>query len=160
MFSMKAFRYVLLFWNSVIMGTSLVFLITLFVFHGTIEFPSIIGLILIAIGVSFVAGLLIPMNRMADKFASVFKAKQGSVLYTLTSTVVYSLIYSLIFLLLFVAMFTGFSTNYFQIVFGAFPLTLLISYVVGVITSPIAYKIACSMCAKKSVNENECAIDG
>ena len=150
MFSMKHFPYVLQFWISLLMATAMTVIFS-FIKAGGIFFPGVLMDCAVATAIAYVAGLVVPLKKLADGFAHLCKAKDGTLAHNLLSTLIYAIYYSIVFSVYFVAKAIGFPSYFLKAVISDIPLGFAIGYVAALIVTPIAVRITKKMC-KKSVN--------
>jgi len=151
LFTMKAFKYVIQFWFSFLMIIVVVPAFSL-IYTGSIPFPGVLldilkGFIAGNIIVN-VIGLLLPVQKLAEKFAGLFRAKPGTFAYNLLTTFVYASIYVVIFGCLYTALAIGFPPYYLMVVLKGIPLSFAVCYVVGVAINPLALKLSFWTCSK------------
>jgi len=147
MFSMKAFKYVVQFWFSFLMVIVIVPVFT-YLAAGTIPFPGVLRDMLFGFVIANVVGLLIPVQPLADKFAKLFRAKDGSFVYILLTTFIYCLFYVVFFSFLYTALAIGFPPYYLQTVIKGIPYSFAVSYVFSVAINPVAMKLSLWTCSK------------
>ncbi|MDR0324818.1 MAG: hypothetical protein LBI19_01815 [Oscillospiraceae bacterium] len=147
MFTMKAFRYVAQFWFSILMVLVIVPAFSL-IYAGTIPFPGVLRDMAFGFVVANAVGLLIPIQPLADKFAGLFRAKNGTFSYILLTTLIFSSIYVVFFGFLYTALAIGFPPYYLQTVMKGIPLGFAVSYVLSVGINPIAMKLSFWTCSK------------
>jgi len=150
---MKAFKYVIQFWFSFLMIIVVVPAFSL-IYTGRIPFPGVLldmlkGFIAGNVVVN-VIGLLLPVQKLAEKFAGLFNAKPGTFAYNLLTTFMYVSFYVVIFGLLYTALAIGFPPYYFMVVLKGIPLSFAVCYVVGVAINPIALKLSFWTCSKSA----------
>ena len=149
MFTMRAFKYVVPFWFSLIMGTVMTLALT-YINAGFIPFPMVLRDILIAVCVAYGLGFIIPVNAWADRFAALFKAKNGSMHYVLATSAVFALFYTVVFSFLFTAIAIGFPPYFLAAAISGMPVGLIVGYIVGVAANPLALKLSLLVCSKKT----------
>lgn len=149
MFTMKAFKYVIQFWSSILMVIVIVPVFSL-IYAGTVPFPGILRDMLVGFVVANVVGLLIPIYSLADKFAKLFHTKNGTIVYILLTTFIYSSFYVTFFGLFYTALAIGFPPNYLQVVINSIPLGFAVSYVISLAINPVAMKLTLWTCSKDS----------
>jgi hypothetical protein len=125
-----------------------------FIYTGRIPFPGILldmlkGFIAGNVIVN-VIGLLLPVQKLAEKFAGLFNAKIGTFAYNLLATFIYVSIYVVVFGFLYTALAIGFPAYYFMVVLKGMPLSFAVCYVVGVAINPIALKLSFWTCSKST----------
>ncbi|MCL2050819.1 MAG: DUF2798 domain-containing protein [Lachnospiraceae bacterium] len=147
MFSKKALKYVSQFWFSFLMVLVIVPVFSL-IYAKTIPFPGILRDMLFGFIIANALGLVIPLGLLADKFAKLFRAKNGSFAYILLTTFVYSFIYVIFFSCLYTALAIGFPSNYLSVVIKGFPLGFTVSYIISVAINPVAMKLSYWTCSK------------
>ena len=106
----------------------------------------------------YVIGLLLPVQKLAEKFAGLFKAKIGTFVYNLLTTFIYVSFYVVIFGFLYTALAIGFPSYFFIVVLKGMPLSFAVCYVVGIVINPIALKLSfwtCSKSTEKDTNFTE-----
>jgi hypothetical protein len=123
------------------------------IYTGRIPFPGVLldmlkGFIAGNV-IVYVIGLLVPVQKLAEKFAGLFNAKIGTFLNNLLTTFIYVSFYVVIFGLLYTAITIGFPPYYFLVVLKGIPLSFAVCYVVGVAINPIALKLSFWTCSKK-----------
>ena len=148
---MKAFKYVIQFWFSFLMIIIVVPAFSL-IYTGRIPFPGVLldmlkGFIAGNI-IVYVIGLLLSVQKLAEKFAGLFKAETGTFTYTLLTTFIYVSFYVVIFGFLYTALAIGFPPYYFLVVLKGMPLSFAVCYAVGVVINPIALKLSFWTCSK------------
>lgn len=147
MFSKKAFPYVISFWTAfllvIIMSTVMSLINT-----GTIHFPDHLYNIALGTVVAYIAGLVVPIAKWANAFAGMFKAKPGTIPFSLLSNVVYTVFFGILMTVLFTALAIGFPPYFLQACLGGLPLGFLVGYIAGCIVSPIALRLTIIMCSK------------
>jgi hypothetical protein len=124
------------------------------IYTGRIPFPGILldmlkGFIAGNV-IVYIIGLLLPVQKLAEKFAGFFKAKIGTFAYNLLTTFIYVSIYVVIFGLLYTALAIGFPSYYFLVVLKGIPLSFAVCYVAGVAINPIALKLSFWICSKST----------
>jgi hypothetical protein len=97
-----------------------------------------------------VIGLLLPVQKLAEKFAGLFNAKIDTFAYNLLTTFIYVSIYVVVFGFLYTALAIGFPPYYFLVVLKGMPLSFAVCYVVGVAINPIALKLSFWTCSKST----------
>jgi len=147
MFTMKVFRYVAQFWFSLLMVIVVVPVFSI-IYAGTVPFPGVLRDMLFGFVVANVIGLFIPVQPLADKFAQLLHAKNGSFAYILLSTFVYCTIYVVFFSLLYTALAIGFPPYFLQVVVKGIPFGFAVSYVISVAINPVAMKLSYWTCSK------------
>jgi len=151
-FTMKAFKYVIQFWFSFLMIIIVVPAFSL-IYTGRITFPGVLLDILkgfIAGNVIvYVIGLLLPIQKLAEKFAGLFNAKIGTFAHNLLTTFIYVSFYVVIFGFLYTALAIGFPPYFLIVVLKGIPLGFAVCYVAGVAVNPIALKLSFWICSKK-----------
>ena len=157
MFTMKAFKYVIQFWFSFLMVIVVVPAFS-FIYTGHIPFPGILldmlkGFIAGNVIVN-VIGLLLPVQKLAEKFAGLFNAKIGTFAYNLLTTFIYVSFYVVIFGFLYTALAIGFPPYFLMVVLKGMPLSFAVCYVVGVTINPIALKLSFWTCSKNNASNN------
>jgi len=160
LFTMKAFKYVIQFWFSFLMIIVVVPAFSL-IYTGRITFPGVLldmlkGFIAGNI-IVYVIGLLLPVQKLAEKFAGLLKAKIGTFAYNLLTTFIYVSFYVVIFGFLYTALAIGFPPYYLMVVLKGMPLSFTVCYVVGVAINPLAMKLSFWTCSKdmeKSMERN------
>ncbi|MCL1931885.1 MAG: hypothetical protein FWF55_08710 [Treponema sp.] len=153
LFTMKAFKYVIQFWFSFLMIIMVVPAFSL-IYTGRIPFPGILfdmlkGFIAGNVIVN-VIGLLIPVQKLAEKFAGLFKAQTGAFAYNALTTFVYVSFYVVIFGILYTALAIGFPPYFLLVVLKGMPLSFAVCYVVGVAINPLALKLSFWTCSKNA----------
>jgi hypothetical protein len=101
-----------------------------------------------------VIGLLLPVQKLAEKFAGLFNAKTGTFVYNLLTTFIYVSFYVVIFGFLYTALAIGFPPYFLIVVLKGMPLSFAVCYVVGVAINPIALKLSFWTCSKSISNIN------
>lgn len=149
MFTMRAFKYVMLFWFAIFMST-IMSLIMSYMNTGAIHFPEILLSILIGAAVAYVSGIVVPITKLADGFAALFKTKKGTFFNSALSNFIYALYYTTLFAVLFTAMAIGFPPYFLSAAFSGFLPSFLIGYVVALAITPVALKLTFMICSKKS----------
>ena len=144
---MKAFKYVSQFWFSFLMVLIIVPVFSL-IYAGTIPFTGILRDMSFGFIIANAAGLVIPVYLLADKFAKLFRTKNGSFAYILLTTFVYSFIYVIFFSFLYTALAIGFPSYYLSVVIKGFPLGFAVSYIISVAINPVAMKLSYWTCSK------------
>ena len=153
LFTMKAFKYVIQFWFSFLMIIIVAPAFSL-IYTGSVPFPGILlemlkGFIAGNIIVNII-GLLLPIQKLAEKFAGLFKVKTGTFAYNLLTTFVYVSFYVVIFGVLYTALAVGFPPYFLLVVLKGMPLSFAVCYVVGVAINPIALKLSFWTCSKNT----------
>jgi len=148
---MKAFKYVIQFWFSFLMIIVVVPAFSM-IYTGRVLFPIILldmlkGFIAGNV-IVYVIGLLIPIQKLAEKFAGLFKAKIGTFAYNLLTTFVFVSFYVVIFGVLYTALAIGFPPYFFLVVLKEIPLSFAVCYIAGVAVNPIALKLSFWTCGK------------
>ncbi|MDR1869674.1 MAG: hypothetical protein LBQ82_06790 [Treponema sp.] len=148
---MKAFKYVIQFWFSFLMIIVVVPAFSL-IYTGRVPFPGVLlemlkGFIAGNV-IVFIIGLLIPIQKLAEKFAGLFKAKIGTFVYNLLTTFIYVSFYVVIFGVLYTALAIGFPPYFFLVVLKGIPLSFAVCYIAGVAVNPIALKLSFWTCGK------------
>jgi len=151
MFTMKAFKYVIQFWFSFLMIIVVVPAFSL-IYTGRVPFPGILldmlkGFIAGNV-IVYIIGLLLPIQKLAEKFAGVFNAKIGTFAYNLLTTFIYVSFYVVIFGFLYTALAIGFPPYYLMVVLKGMSLNFAVCYIVGVTINPIALKLSFWTCGK------------
>ena len=151
MFTMKAFKYVIQFWFSFLMIIIVVPAFSL-IYTGRVPFPDVLldilkGFIAGNVIVS-VIGLLLPIQKLAEKFAGFFNAKIGTFAYNLLTTFIYVSFYVVIFGFLYTALAIGFPPYFLLVVLKGMPLSFAVCYVAGVAINPLALKLSFWTCSK------------
>ena len=151
MFTMKAFKYVIQFWFSFLMIIIVVPAFSL-IYTGRVPFPDVLldilkGFIAGNVIVS-VIGLLLPIQKLAEKFAGLFNAKIGTFAYNLLTTFIYVSFYVVIFGFLYTALAIGFPPYFFIVVLKGMPLSFAVCYVAGVAVNPLALRLSYWTCSK------------
>jgi len=151
LFTMKAFKYVIQFWFSFLMIIIVVPAFSL-IYTGRIPFPGVLldmlkGFIAGNV-IVYVIGLLLPIQKLAEKFAGLFNAKIGTFAYNLLTTFIYVSFYVIIFGFLYTVLAIGFPPYYLMVVLKGMPLSFAVCYVVGVAINPIALKLSFWTCSK------------
>jgi len=154
---MKAFKYVIQFWFSFLMIIIVVPAFSL-IYTGRIPFPGVLldmlkGFIAGNI-IVYVIGLLLPVQKLAEKFAGLFNAKIGTFAYNLLTTFIYVSFYVVIFGFLYTALAIGFPPYFLMVVLKGMPLSFAVCYVVGVTINPIALKLSFWTCSKNNASNN------
>ncbi|MDR1687778.1 MAG: DUF2798 domain-containing protein [Clostridiales bacterium] len=141
MYEMKVFKYVMQFWFSVL---SVIVLVPVFsvIYTGGIQFPGIFTDMFSGFVIANIAGLIIPVQPMAEKFAKLFRAKNGTFAYTLLTSLVFCSVYVVLFALLYTALAIGFPPYYFSAVLKGIPLGFAVSYVISFAVNPLAMKLS------------------
>jgi len=160
MFTMKAFRYVVQFWFSFLM-VIVVVPVFYYLAAGTIPFPGILRDMLFGFVIANVFGLLVPVQPLADKFAKLFHAKNGTFVYILLTTLIYCSLYVVFFSFLYTAFAIGFPPYYLQVVVKSIPFGFAVSYVISIVINPAAMKLSFWTCSKdiskmKSIETKKC----
>jgi hypothetical protein len=148
---MKAFKYVIQFWFSFLMIIIVVPAFSL-IYTGRVPFPGVLldmlkGFIAGNIIVS-VIGLFLPVQKLAEKFAGLFKAKTGTFAYNLLTTFIYVSFYVVIFGFLYTALAIGFPPYFLIAVLKGMPLSFAVCYVTGVAVNPLALRLSFWMCGR------------
>lgn len=147
MFTMKAFKYVLPFWITLLVV--IVMTVTMSLINGgAIPFPGILGQIAYGTAIGYILGLVIPVGKWADAFAGLLKARQGSLGYTLAINLVYATFFTVVMSAAFTAYFIGFPPFFLSAVAASMPVGFAVGYVVGVLATPLAVKLSMAMCGK------------
>lgn len=147
MFTMKKFPYVLQFWFALFMA-SIMTIVMGFINTGGIQFPGVLMDILVGVVLAYIAGIVIPVKKLADGFARLFKAKDDTLAFLLLSTVIYALYYSIVFSVFFTARAIGFPPYFLSAVISGIPSGFVVGYVVSIIVTPLALKLTYKMCSK------------
>jgi len=147
MFTMKAFRYVVQFWFSFLM-VIVVVPVFCYLAAGTVPFPGVLRDMLFGFVIANVVGLFVPVQPLADRFAKLFNAKNGTFAYILLSTFIYCSIYVVFFSFLYTALAIGFPSYYLQVVVKSIPFGFAVSYIISVAINPIAMKFSYWTCSK------------
>jgi len=151
MFTMKAFKYVIQFWFSFLMIIIVVPAFSL-IYTGRVPFPGVLldmlkGFIAGNVIVS-VIGLFLPIQKLAEKFAGLFKAKTGTFAHNLLTTFIYVSFYVVIFGFLYTALAIGFPPYFLTAVLKGMPLSFAVCYVAGVAVNPLALRLSFWMCGR------------
>jgi hypothetical protein len=122
------------------------------IYTGRIPFPGVLldmlkGFIAGNIIVN-VIGLLLPIQKLAEKFAGLFNAKIGTFAYNVLTTFIYVSCYVVIFGCLYTGLAIGFPPYYLMVVLKGIPLSFAVCYVVGVAINPLALKLSFWTCSK------------
>jgi len=147
MISRKQFKYVIIFWISLLVVAAMSIIMSL-IKTGTVPFPGILKKIGVGFVVAYVASLMVPTVKWANGFALACKAKPGTVAYSLLENVIHTLFFGTLLTFVFTAMAIGFPAHYLTVCIHELPLGLFIGYIVGYIMSPIALKLTHLMCTK------------
>lgn len=115
---------------------------------GAISLPGVLKKLSVGFVVSYIASLIVPTVKWASAFALTFKAKPGTIAYFLLENVIHTLFFGTLLSFVFTAMSIGFTPHYLAACIHELPLALLVGYIIGCIFSPIALKLAQSMCTK------------
>jgi len=153
MFTMKAFKYVIQFWFSFLMIIIVAPAFSL-IYTGRVPFPGVLldilkGFVAGNIIVS-VIGLLVPLQKLAEKFAGLFDAKIGTFAYNLLTTFIYVSFYVVIFGFLYTALAIGFPPYFLIVVLKGIPLSFAVCYAAGVAVNPLALKLSFWTCSKSA----------
>lgn len=147
MFSKKRFKYVIIFWISLLVVAAMSIIMSL-IKTGTVQFPGVLKKIGVGFVIAYVASLLVPTVKWANSFAHACKAKPGTIAYSLLENVVHTLFFGTLLTFVFTAMSIGFSAYYLKACIHELPLSLFVGYIVGYFISPVALRLTQSMCTK------------
>lgn len=147
MFAQKYLPVVTTFIFSVVMSTVMSTAMP-FVNTGTIPFPEVLFSIVLAIAVSFIAGLIVPVGKMGADQASQMNLEQGSFLFILVSSILPTIYFTIIMTFMFALQRTGFSSAVWEVFMGDILIALVIAYITTVITTPAINKLSFKIASK------------
>ena len=147
MFSKRAFPYIMSFWSAFGIVLTMCIIMSL-VNIGTIAFPGIIRDIALGTAVAYSISVLLPVSKWADGFATLCKAKPGTLAFSLLGNVIFDLFIGIPMTFLFTALAIGFPPYYLFACLEGLPLGLGVGYVASAIVTPVALKLTMKMCTK------------
>ena len=142
--SRKYLGLIMNFWFSLIIGIS-VSLLMIYVNTGTLSLGAAVISSLEAFVLSFLSGMIIPMNKIGAKFQELFHAKEGGILFHLLNTLVICVIICLILSGVFTVINVGFTGIFFLAWISSFLIALITSYIIALSTNCIILKISMAM---------------
>jgi len=113
-----------------------------FVNTGNIPFPEVLFSILLAILVSFTAGVLVPVGKWGGSYAQNKGLEEGSFPFILVASTPPTIYFTIIMTFVFALQRTGFSGAVWEAFLGDIFIALIIAYITTVITTPFISKIA------------------
>lgn len=115
---------------------------------GTIPIPDVLFSIILAIFVSFLAGLLVPVGKMGADYAGSLGLPVGSIPFILVSSILPTLYFTFIMTFVFALQRTGFSSEVWQAFMGDIVIALVIAYITTVLATPIVNKLSFAIASK------------
>lgn len=115
---------------------------------GNIPFPDVIFSIILAIIVSFAAGLIIPIGKMGADYAIQKNLREGSLFFILVASIAPTIYFTFIMTFMFALQRTGLSNAVWGVFARHIIIALIIAYITTVISTPFVQRLSSKIASK------------